>query len=172
LARGRGDELKPLTGLGKFWHLVVFPNKQVSTKSIYQGLNSGLMVRHSSGSTSSPFALSERSESKGSPSTLSGVEGLTNTNNNVKMLICALKKRDFRQVSGYIYNSLEAVTQEQYPVVAKIKHHLQAQGLDIVGMSGSGSAVFAIVRTKKEAERFESIISQGTDWRTFVVSTL
>ena len=103
---------------------------------------------------------------------VSQAEGLTNTNNNVKMLICALKKRDFRQVSGYIYNSLEAVTQEQYPVVAKIKHHLQAQGLDIVGMSGSGSAVFAIVRTRKEAERFESIISQGTDWRTFVVSTL
>lgn len=99
-------------------------------------------------------------------------EGLTNTNNNVKMLICALKKRDFRQVSGCIYNSLEAVTQEQCPVVAKIKHYLQAQGLDIVGMSGSGSAVFAIVRTRKEAERFGSIISQGTDWQTFVVRTL
>ncbi|MFH1202584.1 MAG: 4-(cytidine 5'-diphospho)-2-C-methyl-D-erythritol kinase [Candidatus Omnitrophota bacterium] len=145
LGRGRGDEIKPLRGIGRFWHLLVVPSVSVSTKSIYQGLNF-----------------------KSIPDK---TEGLTDSNKDVKMLVRVLKDRDFSGLPRYIHNSLETETLEKFPEVGQIKDYLRNLGINTACMSGSGAAVYAILKSRKEAEKYQAVLNQKKDWQTYVVKT-
>ena len=76
---------------------------------------------------------------------------LTPQKQSAKMLILALKKTHFSQVSENLFNSLEAITIRLYPKVQRAKFELEKLGVNSILMSGSGSAVFGIVTSKKEA---------------------
>ncbi len=76
---------------------------------------------------------------------------LTLPRQSAKMLILALKKTHFSQVSENLFNSLEAITIRLYPKVQRAKFELEKLGVNSILMSGSGSAVFGIVTSKKEA---------------------
>ena len=49
-------------------------------------------------------------------------------------------------------NSLAAVTEEQHPLIARLREELCALGADSALMSGSGPTVFALFATRKAAE--------------------
>ena len=76
---------------------------------------------------------------------------LTPQKQSAKMLILALKKTHFLQVSENLFNSLEAITIRLYPKVQRAKFELEKLGVRAILMSGSGSAVFGIVTSRKEA---------------------
>lgn len=76
---------------------------------------------------------------------------LTPQKQSAKILILALKKTHILRVSENLFNSLEATTIRLYPKVQRAKLELGKLGVNAILMSGSGSAVFGIVTSKKEA---------------------
>lgn len=146
LGRGRGERIKPLNILKKtkLWHLLIVPKIHVSTPLIYKKYG------HFS--------------------------GLTKPLCNVKLLTSVLAKKSHEYSSlkpGLLFNSLEQVTIRLYPEVKRIKDTLLQLGLDCVLMSGSGSAVFAIASSFKNASKLAKILrKREKTWQVFVVETV
>ncbi|MCX5709510.1 MAG: 4-(cytidine 5'-diphospho)-2-C-methyl-D-erythritol kinase [Candidatus Omnitrophica bacterium] len=100
--------------------------------------------------------------------------GLTRPAYNVKILTSALKKKPVVLRRGLLFNNLEAVTRKEFPQVDRLKAKLQNLiGFNSVLMSGSGPAVFGILRSKKEAVLFNRKLgAQVKRARRFLVRTV
>lgn len=98
--------------------------------------------------------------------------GLTKPSVNVKLILSALLKDRFSCRNELFYNSLEEVTAKLYPEVAQAKEKLARHGLKAVLMSGSGSSVFAIVSSRKEAITLRQQLRVSKRWRVFVAQTV
>jgi 4-diphosphocytidyl-2-C-methyl-D-erythritol kinase len=59
--------------------------------------------------------------------------------------------KSFEKLGGLLINDLEAVTIKHYPRIGKMKVKLARAGAAVALMSGSGSSVFGIFRSKKMA---------------------
>ena len=59
-----------------------------------------------------------------------------------------------------LYNSLEAPALEKYPYLALLKKFLLDEGAPAALMSGSGSTVFALLGSHKEAEALKTKADQ------------
>jgi 4-diphosphocytidyl-2-C-methyl-D-erythritol kinase len=98
---------------------------------------------------------------------------LTRVEPDVKLLILALRRGDILEAGKYLFNSLEKVTENEHPVVRRIKEKLAKLGLKSILMSGSGPAVFGIVSSRKEAVTLNRRLSKGNSpWRIFVTRTV
>ena len=160
LGTGRGDILTRIPTPGrKIWHCLVKPPFGISTKEAYQGLN---------------------------------LPSLTPSKSDVRMLIHSIRKGDFRRVSGFLTNSLERTGLSTAPTdvprsrdrglevsknkrvitILKIKSELIRQGALGSLMSGSGSTVFGVFRSKRESDRVAKILKKkNKSWQIFVAST-
>ena len=71
---------------------------------------------------------------------------------NNKLLIQLLKENKIQQIADNMYNVLEAVTRERYPVIEEIEKIMMEN--DALGsmMSGSGPTVFGLYRNREDAE--------------------
>ena len=150
LGSQRGDKIEPLVSLDKLklWFILVYPNLKVSTPLIYQKFDSSLPVGR---------AFSR----------------LTRQKHNVKLLVSQLLKSGQRLAPEFLFNSLEAITSNLYPVVNQVKNALSNIGLDKVMMSGSGPAVFAICDSCRQAQSLRNkLYKQYKSWQVFVVSTV
>ena len=150
LGSQRGDKIKPLISLDKLklWFILVYPKLKVSTPLIYQKFDSHLPVGR-------VFSR------------------LTRQKHNVKLLVSQLLKRGQRVAPELLFNSLEAITSNLYPVVNQVKNALSNMGLDKVMMSGSGPAVFAICDSCRQAQSLRNkLYKQYKSWQVFVVSTV
>ena len=131
----RGNKISPLDGLKqKIWHIVVVPNKNISTKIIYNRLDK-----------------------------ISGKSGFHRPQLHIAPGVV---------VADMLFNRLEEVTLKEYSAVRQVKERLKAVGLSRVLMSGSGSAVFAIVSSRKEGLRAARAFENFKKLKVFVVSTL
>lgn len=65
----------------------------------------------------------------------------------------ALHNHDLKGVTDRMENVLEQVTQSHYPAIGEIKDIMRREGALNALMSGSGSTVFGIFKTKDAAER-------------------
>ena len=54
-----------------------------------------------------------------------------------------------KKAAPYLYNDLERVTENEYPVLSEIRAFMMEQGAEAARMSGSGSTVFGIFADKK-----------------------
>ena len=70
-----------------------------------------------------------------------------------------------------MFNRLEEVTFKRYPQVGRLKRDLEAQGIRGVLMSGSGSAVFGIVGSRKGGLRIAKILQRSKNLKVFVAET-
>jgi len=124
LGEARGDKIKPLKALYsvRLWHILVVPNIEVSTASIYKRWDKNFKT----------FKL-------------------TVPRYNVNIMHLALKKGNFPLIGDALFNSLESVTAALYPQIDAIKERLIQLGAKSILMSGSGPAVFGIVSSRKEA---------------------
>ena len=71
---------------------------------------------------------------------------------NNKLLIQLLKENKIQQIADNMYNVLEEVTRERYPVIEEIEKIMMEN--DALGsmMSGSGPTVFGLYENKEDAE--------------------
>jgi len=150
LGSQRGDKVAPLGFLDKLklWFLLVYPNFKVSTPLIYQKFDTCLPAGRA-------------------------YSGLTRPHGNVKILTSLLLKNGKVIDGSCFFNDLEVITGSLYPVVNQVKKALSNIGLDKVIMSGSGSAVFAICDSCRQAQSLRSkLCKQHKGWQVFVVSTV
>ena len=91
---------------------------------------------------------------------------------SVKILTLALLNNDFALISKALFNDLEQVSARLYPELPFIRENLVSLGLDAVLMSGSGSTIFAIAASKKEAVAAYKILRRKGNWRVFIAQTL
>ncbi len=64
-----------------------------------------------------------------------------------------LKKLQFKDIVNNLFNRLEGVVFEEYPLIRTIKEKMIAYGASNALMSGTGSAVFGIASSKDKAYR-------------------
>lgn len=70
---------------------------------------------------------------------------------DIEKIIYYLEKQDLQNICNSFCNVLETVTIDKYPIISKIKNTMLQEGALGSLMSGSGSAVFGIYSSKKQA---------------------
>lgn len=88
---------------------------------------------------------------------------------NTSMLIEYLKNEDTRQLAQNMFNVLEEVTVEKYPVIEQIKNIMKKNKALGAMMSGSGPTVFGLYENKDDAENCKSILKKQFK-QTFIVA--
>lgn len=86
-------------------------------------------------------------------------------------MLAALRSRDLEQIGALLCNVMEPVTAERHPVIYEIKRTMLAHGALGALMSGSGSAVFGLFRSREAAKRAYAILSQQFS-ETFLTETV
>ena len=75
-----------------------------------------------------------------------------------KLLIKLLEENNIRLLSKKMYNVLEEVTKEKYPVIKEIEKIMLDNNALGSMMSGSGPTVFGIYETREDAEKCKNIL--------------
>jgi 4-diphosphocytidyl-2-C-methyl-D-erythritol kinase len=161
LGLDRGQEVSPLLDLEPVWCVVVTPEVGVSTPQAFRDWDAlcaaeGLTAEAStdklnklSRAYASAFAEAIPEGRQGAGS--SGV--LLNEANLAGPLESALVRTG---ISSWIQNDFERVVFPQHPSLAEIKRILAASGTPeaalLASLSGSGSALFGLYRTRGDAE--------------------
>ncbi len=83
-------------------------------------------------------------------------ENYTPGNNEIKarsfeMILEAYQNGDLATLNKVIFNDLESVSLQRYPIIQKIKELLSSTGDGVVLMSGSGPSVFGLFDDKRKA---------------------
>ncbi len=90
---------------------------------------------------------------------------LTNGKSQLRTALSHLKKSNFRKA---LYNRFEEVITREYPAIGTMKDKLKSFGAEGVLMSGSGPAVFGIVRDRVRAKKIATAVGEEV---TYVVKT-
>ena len=131
----------------RLWHILVVPRLKVSTPLVYKSWDKMAFLRKKA--------------------------ALTRPAGGVRIIISALKEKTPVFLGSALFNGLQEVTFSLYPQVSGVKNKLIQLGLRSVLMSGSGSAVFGIVSSRKEAVSLKRKLERGyRSWRVFAVHTL
>ena len=143
VGRARGERIEPWSGFKKkLWHVIAVPQLNVSTALIYRDLD---VSREQTGNKKA-----------------FGSSRIKNLGTN---------GGSFLHVKDILFNRLEEVTFKRYPQVGRLKRDLEAQGIRGVLMSGSGSAVFGIVGSRKGGLRIAKILQRFKNLKVFVAET-
>ena len=83
-------------------------------------------------------------------------ENYTPGNNELKarsfeMILEAYQNCDLSCLKKVVFNDLESVTLQRYPILQRIKELLSSTGEGVVLMSGSGPSVFGLFEDKRKA---------------------
>jgi 4-diphosphocytidyl-2-C-methyl-D-erythritol kinase len=73
---------------------------------------------------------------------------------------------------GVWSNDFEAVVVRLYPEIGRAREALAAAGADRVMLSGSGSSVFGVFESKREAARARGSLKAEGGWKVFACETL
>ena len=95
---------------------------------------------------------------------------LTHNNDNVNILLHHLRNNK-NDISSLMKNDLESAIIKMKPGLQKLKQKLKTLGAEGVMISGSGPAVFGLMRDASQAQRLKRILL-NTYSRVFVVKTL
>jgi 4-diphosphocytidyl-2-C-methyl-D-erythritol kinase len=123
LAEGRGEKLSPLKMNSSAVLLLVKPAISVSTAEAYTSFDNR------------------------------NVKKLTKKPNDIKLLVQVFTRQDFHLYGNLLDNDLEPVVAARYPVIREIKTRLLNSGAIISAMTGSGSAVYGLFRSREHAEK-------------------
>ncbi len=143
VGRGRGERIAPWNGFKKkLRHVIAVPKLDVSTALIYRDLD---ISRQQTKNKKSFGSVRIKNIEKGGASPL--------------------------RVKDVLFNRLEEVTFKRYPQVGRLKRNLEARGLRNALMSGSGSAVFGMVGSRKGGLRIAKILKRLKNLKVFAVET-
>jgi 4-diphosphocytidyl-2C-methyl-D-erythritol kinase len=97
---------------------------------------------------------------------------LTKSLNNVKIINSGYSRHVFPGYNGELFNGLESVAVDLYPEVRRVKESFARLGIEANAMSGSGSCVFAVVSSHREASNLARLISgMNRRWRVWTAGT-
>lgn len=96
---------------------------------------------------------------------------LTKKDDDVSILIHYLKKNSISMVGNLLFNDLQSSILQIRPPLALVKERLQTLGVQGVSFSGSGPAVFGLVASRTEANKFRALLKKRYA-QVFVVRTL
>ena len=149
--KGIGNELSIIRSNTRFWHLLVYPGFEVSTKEVYRDFKRPV-VRQAHHPLNHP-ELSPR--------------GLTIESGNVKI----------RPLGFLFHNDLQAMVVRKRPVMGEILKRLaNLSGAEAI-VSGSGPSVFCLYETRREAmsarrRLFKEVpATRRKRWQVFVTAT-
>ena len=143
LGRGIGEILTPLPPLERVWLVLVNPGFMVSTASVYQNLHARAFN----------FELTNTKNKN---------LGLTKCPKNVNILIQQIQTSNLRKIGNEMFNALEAVVVNKYPVIWNLKSQLKEFGALGTLMSGSGPTVFALMPDEFHAKSAAGKLSSET----------
>jgi 4-diphosphocytidyl-2-C-methyl-D-erythritol kinase len=86
-----------------------------------------------------------------------------------RMLTEALGRGNVTRVAANLYNSLEALVERDYPVIAQIKSALLAAGALGVVMSGTGPTVVGMARSFDHARQLRARLARRRGWSCWAV---
>ncbi|MFZ2385929.1 MAG: 4-(cytidine 5'-diphospho)-2-C-methyl-D-erythritol kinase [Candidatus Omnitrophota bacterium] len=148
LGTGRGEVITPLRGLNKlfFYHVLVFPSISAPTPLTYREWDKRRSLRKK--------------------------DVLTKSLYNVKIINSSHSRYVFSGYKGELFNGLESVAVDLYPEVRRVKETFARLGIEANAMSGSGSCVFAVVSSRREASNLARLMSGiNRRWRVFAAGT-
>jgi len=153
-AHGRGEKLSPCNAEKTMNILLVKPSFNISTAWAYRTLAEDRSIKRKEGLDINGPELTKKAAKV----------------NNIRHFIRFFEKAELRGLNGVVLNDLESIVIKNFPVIAEIKDKLTGLGAEFSLMSGSGSTVFGVFNTPKEAEKasqsFEEI------WTAVVETTI
>lgn len=145
IGTGRGEVTSPLHLKRPLWHVIIYPGKGLSTKDIYDYWDN----------------MYNRAKF-----------GLTAALADVKILLHSIRSNDLTLLAKNLHNDLEEPAAVKDDTIFKAKGVLSSCKAKGVLMSGSGSAVFGIAPSRKEATRIRQEASRlNRGWQVFVART-
>ena len=96
---------------------------------------------------------------------------LTRRENSISLHRCFSEKGEFRPLRELQRNDLEEAIFRQRPELGRLKEALYRLGAELAGMSGSGSALFALFRAREKAEAAAAALA-GECPRAVITATL
>ncbi len=168
LAGGSTDAATVLTGLAKLYERTVTPAEFMEMAAFLGSdvpfLIKGGLARGSGRGEKLEFYDMPRNQiivvvvmpNDVSVSTKWCYDNYTPGNNEIKsrsfeMILEAYQKCDFESLKKVVFNDLESVTLQRYPLIQRIKELLSSTGDGVVLMSGSGPSVFGLFDDKRKA---------------------
>ncbi|MGH7197954.1 MAG: 4-(cytidine 5'-diphospho)-2-C-methyl-D-erythritol kinase [Candidatus Omnitrophota bacterium] len=98
---------------------------------------------------------------------------LTPKKANAKMLLRSFQEGNASRFSQLLQNSLETALNKRVTTILEIKKKLLSQGALGSLMSGSGSAVFGIFKSRRKARKAARFLRKADKrWQVFVASTI
>ncbi|NLE64434.1 MAG: 4-(cytidine 5'-diphospho)-2-C-methyl-D-erythritol kinase [Elusimicrobia bacterium] len=137
---GRGERIRPVASRLRLWHVLVTPRAPVLTKDVYAALG------------------------------LRPGDGNSRRVSSMKNVVHGLVRRDADRVRQGLSNDLEPAILQVRPALLKLKKRMVALARDGVCFSGSGPTVFAVTRTKADAERI-AVLFRRQYGQVFVAAT-
>ncbi|MDR2833082.1 MAG: 4-(cytidine 5'-diphospho)-2-C-methyl-D-erythritol kinase [Streptococcaceae bacterium] len=90
---------------------------------------------------------------------------------NIAALKWAIETNNYQEMTKHMGNSLEEVTVQRIPKIARIKDAMMKFGADVALMSGSGPTVFCLVKQEKRAQRIFNAL-KGFNEEVYLVRTI
>jgi len=104
---------------------------------------------------------------------------LTEVRPDVKIIVRAIKNKDFKEIQKRLYNALEPVVNKKVTEISRARNFIEKMGFDAIKVSGSGPTIFVLTFKRKEAEELKdklvgSFVSDKSKegWKIFVAKTL
>jgi len=151
LAEGKGEKVRPVRELRKrlLWHVILVPDLHASTPLIYKQWDKLRANKNID------------------------ISRLTRPVSGAKLILSALRQKSGHWLEQCLFNGLEAAAIDLYPGLARVRRVLTMAGVPNICMTGSGSAFFGIVSSRKEALRFSRRLKKlNRRWHVFVARTV
>lgn len=142
LCRGKGESVSPVDSALKAYFVILSPSINISTRRVYED---GDFPRISA-------------------------KDLTNTEDRCNNIVRGLQRGDFLAVTNALYNGFEKTVLRLYPELPIHYNHF-VQQFDAATITGTGSAVFGLCRSRHQAEAAAAGID-GNLGDVYVVETM
>lgn len=88
---------------------------------------------------------------------------LTKSPKNINIIYYYLKQKDLLRLGELLHNDLEEVCLKKYSFILTLKQRLRDLGAGVVLMSGSGSAIYALVPNRSIEQHIKEVLRQEKD---------
>jgi len=169
IGTSRGEVTSPLHLKKSIWHVLVVPEIGFSTKEIYalwdKMHKDGNFPPSQQGCNNSLLGTNFQHGNNGKIS-------LTVALADVKILLHSIQQNNFALLGKNLHNDLEESAQIKDCTIVKIKELLKSYGIENLLMSGSGSTVFTVMFSRKEAIGLRHRLARLKNrWQIFIAKT-